>query len=215
MALSEFLAWLNSLSEGKVILAAHNGKVFDMKFLLKYVTETNCFNLFCENVYGFIDTLPLLRKQKPRMKSYKLTNLYEQTFGVTFEAHDALHDAKALQDIIKDRSIAFKEMESYVLTAAEAVNYFLNRCRSRACAAEIEKKYLKMKRVITCSMAKKISESGLSYDHLNTACLRDPENGIKLLLSEKVNGKPRVTNRTAIIKSIKSHFDTVHSQLLS
>ncbi|XP_053388278.1 uncharacterized protein LOC128551445 [Mercenaria mercenaria] len=194
MAFSEFLAWLNSLSDGKVILAAHNGKVFDMKFLLKYVTETNCFNLFCKNVYGFIDTLPLLRKLKPRMKSYKLTNLYEQTFGVTFEAHDALHDAKALQYIIKDRSIAFKEMESYILTATEAVNYLLNRRHSRACAAEMENELCKNEKVITCSMAKKISESGLSYDHLKTAYLRDPENGIKLLLSEQVNGKPRVTN---------------------
>ncbi|XP_053402660.1 uncharacterized protein LOC128557984 [Mercenaria mercenaria] len=149
------------------------------------------------------------------MKSYKLTNLYEQTFGVTFEAHDALHDAKALQDIIKSRSIAFKEMDSYILAATEAVNYLLNKRRSRACAAEMENKLCKNEKVITCSMAKKFSESGLSYDHLKRAYLRDPDNGIKLLLSEQVNGKLRVTNRTAIIKSIKSHFDTVHSQLLS
>jgi hypothetical protein len=31
--------WLNALGEGKVILAAHNGNVFDMKFVLKFVTD--------------------------------------------------------------------------------------------------------------------------------------------------------------------------------
>jgi hypothetical protein len=50
-ALSEFLSWLNALGKGKVILAAHNGKVFDMKFLLKFVTDTKCLPLFRENVY--------------------------------------------------------------------------------------------------------------------------------------------------------------------
>ncbi|XP_060558844.1 uncharacterized protein LOC132719116 [Ruditapes philippinarum] len=154
-ALSEFLSWLNALGEGKVILAAHNGKVFDMKFLLKFVTDTKCLPLFRNNVYGFIDTLPLLRKQKPKLRSYKLTSLYEHTFGVTFDAHDALHDAKALQDIIKDQRIGFKEMESYILTTNEAVKYLLTKCRSRACAAEIEHNLCKNEKIITVSMAKK------------------------------------------------------------
>jgi hypothetical protein len=70
------------------------------------------------------------------LQLYKLTSLYEHTFGVTFEAHDALHDAKALQDIIKDQRIGFKEMECYILTNNEAVNYLLTKRQSRACAAE-------------------------------------------------------------------------------
>jgi hypothetical protein len=70
-----------------------------MKFLLKCVTDTKYLPLFREIVYGF-----LLRKQKHKLRSYKLTSLYEHTFGATFDAHDALHDAEALQDIIKDHA---------------------------------------------------------------------------------------------------------------
>jgi hypothetical protein len=40
---------------------------------------------------------------------------------------------------------------------------------------------------------KKISETLLSYNHLKRAYLRDPENGLKLLLSERINGKSRVS----------------------
>jgi hypothetical protein len=63
-----------------------------------------------------------------------------------------------------------------------------------------------MKKIITVSMAKKIFETGLSCDLLKRAYLRDPENGLKLLLSKRINGKSRVTNKKAIINSIKSHF---------
>ena len=52
-------------------------------------------------------------------------------------------------------------------------------------------------------MAKKICENDLTYQHLLKAHQRDNNNGIRALLSEKMqNGKVRVTNRRKIINKI-------------
>ncbi|XP_061176202.1 uncharacterized protein LOC133185163 [Saccostrea echinata] len=55
---------------------------------------------------------------------------------------------------------------------------------------------------ISENMAKKIANSGLCLHHLKLAFHRDSHDGIRILFSEKTNGKARVTNRTKIISSV-------------
>ena len=61
-------------------------------------------------------------------------------------------------------------------------------------------------KIISKFMTRKIAQSGLSYQHLKLAYLRDTHCGLKHILSEKVNGQPRVTNRLSIVESINQYF---------
>ncbi|XP_066970773.1 uncharacterized protein [Macrobrachium rosenbergii] len=98
--LLEFLEWLNSI--GPCYLVAHNAS-FDKNHLLYHVRESNLLTRLHENVLGFIDTLQFFRKEYPRLKKHpghSLTALVKQILGETYDAHDALADAQALQRLI-------------------------------------------------------------------------------------------------------------------
>ncbi|WAR14865.1 EXU-like protein [Mya arenaria] len=70
----DFLGWLSSLDKENIVLAVHNGKSFDNSILLKYLIKFKILPKFRELVYRFTDTLTILRKEKPGLKSYSLQN---------------------------------------------------------------------------------------------------------------------------------------------
>ncbi|XP_053388617.1 uncharacterized protein LOC128551729 [Mercenaria mercenaria] len=59
-----------------------------------------------------------------------------------------------------------------------------------------------MEKNISDRIAAKMCKAGVTYEVLMLAHRRDEENGIKLLLSEKINKKVRVTNRQKILNTI-------------
>lgn len=56
--------------------------------------------------------------------------------------------------------------------------------------------------VLSDRIALKMSKAGLTFNSLMLAYTRDHEHGISAILSEKIDGKSRVTNRTRIIDSL-------------
>ncbi|XP_052791730.1 uncharacterized protein LOC128225872 [Mya arenaria] len=98
--LRDFLGWLSSLDKENIVLAAHNGKSFDNRILLKYLIKFKILPKFRELIYGFTDTLTILRKERPGLKSYSVQNLYETFSADTFNAHDAEADIVALAAIL-------------------------------------------------------------------------------------------------------------------
>lgn len=62
---------------------------------------------------------------------------------------------------------------------------------------------------VSKAMAQKIAASGLTYEFLKLAFDRDGPDGINNLLSEKVDGKPRVTANSRVITNICKYFITL------
>ncbi len=69
--LLSFLAWIEQLPGGKV-LVAHNGKLFDMPIIIRSIVESGLRNDAEVTIAGFADSLPLLKKILPGRTSYKL-----------------------------------------------------------------------------------------------------------------------------------------------
>ena len=205
--LSSFIQWLENLPGQEKILLAHNCKRFDMKLLLKALEETHLSSYFQSTCAGFVDTLPLLRTELPGRPSYKLSSIYKDIVGNEFDCHNALADAEALAKIMTQLNIPEERILNYSMTTVSGVDYIYNRKRISENLKVIEDKLCRSG-TITKSMAKKICESGLNYRYLKTAHQRDITNGIRAILTEKMeNEKPRVTNRKHIINSILNHFN--------
>ena len=83
------------LKDKRIPLAAHNAS-FDMSVLKsvlqKYELSIPQFRYFC--------TCSLARRTWSGLESYSLTNLAEE-FGIEYQAHNALEDAKACGKLVK------------------------------------------------------------------------------------------------------------------
>ena len=62
--LKEFIDFLKA-SKSRVVLAAHNGRVFDSRILVKALFKENLSDAFQSVVMGSLDTLPLFKKLLP------------------------------------------------------------------------------------------------------------------------------------------------------
>ncbi|KAJ8344041.1 hypothetical protein SKAU_G00313700 [Synaphobranchus kaupii] len=96
-ALTAFLAFLRML--GRPLLVGHNVRRFDCPVLARALDEWQLRAAFQQVTSGFLDTLPLARDllRDRGQQSYKQENLVKAILGVSYPAHDALEDVKALQ----------------------------------------------------------------------------------------------------------------------
>ena len=93
----------------RIVLVAHNGKRFDLLFLMEELKRNNLWELIDDDRYGYgIDTMILAKavtrdKNLPLPASYKLSALYEHITGKDMEpsAHRALVDVKATSTILR------------------------------------------------------------------------------------------------------------------
>ena len=72
-------------SNSRVVLAAHNGRVFDSRILVKALFKENLLDAFQLVVIGFVDTLPLFKKLLPCRQSYKQESLVKDCLNKSCE----------------------------------------------------------------------------------------------------------------------------------
>ncbi|XP_029289261.1 uncharacterized protein LOC115009440 [Cottoperca gobio] len=92
-ALTSFIDFLRSFQR-PVLLAAHNAEQFDAPLLQRVLRQFSLYTEFQQVVSGFVDTLPLSRNLHPDLPSYSQVNLVQHFLGKTYNAHDALEDAR-------------------------------------------------------------------------------------------------------------------------
>jgi DNA polymerase III alpha subunit (gram-positive type) len=97
-ALTSFLDFLRSL-EQPVLLAAHNAGRFDKPVLDRAILRCSLARQFQQLGSRFLDTLPLSKTLYPRLGSHSLVNLSDHFLGKRYNAHDALEDVTALQEL--------------------------------------------------------------------------------------------------------------------
>lgn len=83
-----------ALDVGKdYIWVAHNGTSFDEKILKGHQDHD-------WSKIKFLDSIPIIKKWNPGLKSYAQTEVYHHLFNKSYFAHHALQDAKALYKIM-------------------------------------------------------------------------------------------------------------------
>ena len=97
--LKEFIDFLKA-SKSRVVLAAHNRRVFDSRILVKALFKENFSDAFQSVVMGFLGTLPLFKKLLPRRQSYKQESLVKDCLNKSYDVHKSLEDVKSLRNLI-------------------------------------------------------------------------------------------------------------------
>ena len=95
--LLEFIDFLETIQNP--VLVGHNIKTFDLSFLFNHLMKCEQWENFCEVVVGFVDTLPVFKKEFPNRSSYKQDILMKNLLHESYSAHNALDDVKALQKL--------------------------------------------------------------------------------------------------------------------
>ncbi|XP_075875458.1 DNA polymerase III subunit epsilon-like [Nelusetta ayraudi] len=97
---TSFLAYIRSF-QVPVLLAAHNAKFFDWVILTRVLQQQfpDVWPQFQRMVPGYLDTLPLSKRVCPGLTSYSLSSLVNRFLGGAFGAHNAVEDARVLQEL--------------------------------------------------------------------------------------------------------------------
>ncbi|XP_044048665.1 uncharacterized protein LOC122874627 [Siniperca chuatsi] len=97
-ALTSFIAFLRSFRR-PVLLAAHSARRFDAPVLTRVLRQFSLRQEFQQVVSGFLDTFLLSKNVFRGLGSYSQENLVRHYLGKTYKAHDALEDARMLQEL--------------------------------------------------------------------------------------------------------------------
>ncbi|GAA6227059.1 uncharacterized protein LOC111229798 [Lates japonicus] len=97
-ALTSFIAFLRSF-RCPVLLAAHNARRFDAPVLTRVLQQCYLRQEFQQVVFGFLDTFLLSKNLYRGLASYSQENMVRHFLGKTYNAHNAVEDAKMLQEL--------------------------------------------------------------------------------------------------------------------
>ena len=201
--LQDFLAWLHD--KQPVLLVGHNFKSFDFPKILNGFKQCNLTGAFQESVLGCTDTLPIFRELFPELENHKQETLVSQFLKKTYEAHNALADVQSLQELCQ---LTISADCLYFAKSVTVMSCLLKMDHESKCSDNVRSfQVLVDQKVISKSMSQKLGQSGLRLDHLHLAFSRGSIDGLTQLLSEKVDGKVRVTSTKRIISSLASYFE--------
>lgn len=202
--LVDFINYLKSFNR-KVVLAAHNGKVFDARILLKAFLEADLFNELQSIVIGFIDTLPMFKQMFPERKSYKQEELVRDCLKKSYDAHNGLEDVKSLKDLLLHLKPPHSTLASHTFTV-DFVCQSLER-HKRITANFPSFTSLVSKKVLSKSMAQKIAGSGLNLQQIRLIHARGGYDGLSDVLSAKEGGSSGRCCVTASKKVLRTLSD--------
>uniref|UniRef100_A0A672HWV1 exodeoxyribonuclease III n=1 Tax=Salarias fasciatus TaxID=181472 RepID=A0A672HWV1_SALFA len=99
-ALQSFIAFLSSFRR-PVLLVGHNARSFDAPILSRVLTQSSLLEPFREAASGTLDTLPVSRELFPDLQNHRQEFLVRRFLNKQYGAHNAVEDAKVLQELFK------------------------------------------------------------------------------------------------------------------
>ncbi|XP_028306044.1 uncharacterized protein LOC114465315 [Gouania willdenowi] len=99
-ALEAFIDFLYSF-QCPVLLVAHSAMRFDAPVLTRVLRHHSLYVRFQKVVEGFVDTFPLSKRLCSYLPSYSLKYLAQHYLKKTFNAHNAVEDARILQEVFR------------------------------------------------------------------------------------------------------------------
>ena len=211
-ALNHFVLWLKKQRDagtGVILLAAHKFcKAFDMRHLISNVTSCDLQQDFISVVSGFVDTLPYIKATYQGLTDYKQTSVYSALFQETYDCHNAEADVLALRGIVEHSSTNHPSVDmsdySFKSESALASQQWTDGMTARL--KTFEHLFTGNPKIISKTMAQKISGSGLEYKHLKCVYKRSGRDALIDLLSSKTGNKVWVTMRRDIHEALINHF---------
>ncbi|KAM9352097.1 DNA polymerase III PolC-type-like [Symphorus nematophorus] len=98
--LTSFIAFLRPFRP-PVLLAAHNARRFDAPVLTRVLRQFSLRQEFQEVVSGFLDTFLLGKNVFHGLPSYSQAYLVRHFLRKTYDAHNAVEDARMLQELFQ------------------------------------------------------------------------------------------------------------------
>lgn len=127
-----------------------------------------------------------------------------------YSAHNSLEDVRALQRLVSCKEVSRKYLIESSLV--KEVQLSTTEFAVRSTKYCVQKKFSLQTlhppvttKVVSKGMAEKIAGSGLTFHHLQLSFQRGGQDGLTNILSEKINGKARVTNNRRIISQLSNY----------
>lgn len=200
-ALEKFFHFLIAIGS-PCLLVGHNIN-FDAKHFLRAICLYKMEDNFHPCLYGFADSLQLLKKLVTDVTNHKLSTLAEKFELLNEEIHDALVDAKLVEQILQKVGVT----TSSLILVSKSYNWHLNRQAALLRKAKNLGNLQVLEGIVTKTMRGKMAEQGILFENLKQAFITSSIDGIKMLLGESINKKPRVTKHPRIVNKIGSFME--------
>ncbi|XP_046387737.1 uncharacterized protein LOC124157226 [Ischnura elegans] len=200
----KFISFLSSF-ESRVVLVGHNIVRFDAPRILSWLQKLDLSDDLLKSVYGVTDSLKLISQGSCR-KLEELASVYlqgEEWQRIKSGTHNAMIDCQLLDGLIRHFEISNEVLLTNSLSLQELNNRKLQAVRKAQKVATLQT----LGRVISSSMISKMATAGIDLEKLVEIFNISGTEGIRLLLGESINGKPRVTTRRRIIQAISEHLE--------
>jgi hypothetical protein len=161
-------------------------------------------------VAGFADTLPMFMSlyKEEGWANFKQTTIVQNILQQPYAAHNALEDAKILQDVVHKSRADNKDILKHSFPLMPVLQE-IDRDSHKAINSDSLQDLLSQK-VCGVAMANKIASSGLNLTHLKLAFQRSGLAGIASLFSDKdIHGHIRVTNSKKIVNAVAEYLAKV------
>lgn len=185
------------------ILVAHNCKSFDARFLVQAAEKNGVMDDLAKTVSGFTDSLPVFRELLPERKSHSQENLVQDLLCKSYEAHNALADVQTLYQLVnKFLNVKLLQKHSFKVSWVASYQKLLKEKNLLVNTLQplVREKY------ISASMAIKCASSDLGLHHLQVVYQRGKEEGVKQVLMERFDNKPRVSSNKRVLAQICQYF---------
>lgn len=159
---------------------------------------------FCNIVKGFADSLkifrnalPERRKQKGKFSVSHLLNDY-----LPEENSESLHNAVDDVEILKKLLHKIIKSEAVIKENAKSITQIGEEKKANVTKALNKATLTQYKDNLSAAIINKMSKAGITQDIMRQAFEKNGKEGLRILLTENVNNKPRVTKNKKILESI-------------
>ena len=154
---------------------------------------------FCDTMYLFKLLLPDRKKKKQTFSQGGLVSEYLNKEDISI-AHNALNDVLMLQKLVEK----LLKTRKTIIDCTRSVEFLIGTKERDKKTKDVKKSLSELK--ISDHMKGRLSKAGITKIILEKACETGGIEGLTILLSENVGGKPRITNNKKVIKTL---FDQI------
>jgi len=124
--LKDFCAFLKG--DMPCLLIGHNAGKFDCPVLFLAAQSVEMLDELKAHVAGFLDTLPLFRREFPNQCSYSQPSLVKRFLNKSYDAHNAVNDVKMLKKLVDYVEFDWGKIQPFTFTweYVETTVLFLN-----------------------------------------------------------------------------------------
>ena len=201
VAPKNFTEWLKSRMP--CILVPHNWKSFDARFLVEAAEKNGVMDDLAQTVSGFTDSLPAFTELLPERTSHSQENLVQDLLCKSYEAHNVLADVQTLYQLVK-KFLNVKLLQKHSFKVSWVAS-FQKLLKEKKLLVNTLQPLVREKHM-SSSMAIKCASSGLGLHHLQLVYQRGKEEGVKHVLMERFDNKPKVSSNKRVLAQICQYF---------